>query len=500
MPPIPGSCLDRLESTLERTDKGFDVDLRTPLFAREVKREEIVEAMVQEVGFTDFEELTDVDHTEMEKIGPFSLFAPYSKRRVNLQKYWSQSFNPDEEALARAVSNVRSLVPLLSLRVASFNSAFAMMPKDTSLGFPWLTSDRQYVEEYLERAQHIMSPDDIYPCMLYTRGQASGPHETKTRDVWGFDHAETILGATVLYPTLNALRARRGFSAWLGDVYVDEALTSLLNQAQGRSVISMDYSGFDSSLSKGLLDVVDDILSSWFQEPGSSRIFLLGMISNTVPIVVPWEVLSGRNGGMPSGSVLTNLRDTIVNLVAGEYVGVRCNSSLANFEVLGDDSVFVFHNDMDIGNLETITRELGLETNPTKQFISRTGCHYLQRWHSLDYQVDGVSRGCRSPYRAISGMLSYERRRSGWNKYLDSARWIMQSENVKNDPRFERFVKWWSSGDGVLSSGIDPSEIFKRAGGAEVIRSTLNIASFPFNVQNPERVNEFETTRILRED
>jgi hypothetical protein len=313
------------------------------------------------------------------------------------------------------------------------------------------------------------------------------------------DHAETIKGATILYPTLDALKERPGFSAWLGAPWVDEEATRLLSRAAGRRILSMDYSSFDSSLSRQLLDLVDQVLIFWFVESASPVILLLGELCATIPIVVPDLVLSGRNGGMPSGSVMTNLRDTIANLLAGFYCAYRNNTSIIDFMVLGDDSVYLFETEISPDDVALVMSELGLECNPEKQFVSQRSCHYLQRWHSIDYTVNGLNVGVHSPYRTLSGLTGYERFRTGWSKYLDTARWIMQVENCAWDPRFNKFVSFLYNGDKILKSGMDPRTVFKRAGGADMIRSVLNIASFPFNVKNPEHVNEFRTTEIIRQ-
>jgi hypothetical protein len=495
---IPQEGAARLELSLARTEVGFGEDLRTPFFNGK-SRSEILNLLQDRIGFTSFQELTGIDETEKAKVGPMSIMLPYSERKPDVMKYWKQRFNADYEVLEKAAQKVSSLLPRRALSPASFDAAYDLMPRDTSLGLPWLTRDRRYASSYLDRARSLSSPEEIYPCVLYWRGQSAGLNEIpKQRVVWGFDHAETIFGATVLYPVLDALKRLNGFSAWLGDVFVDEAITRILRRSQGRRIISADYSGFDSSLHIELLNYVDLILGGWFDELGAARVQLLGQISNRVPLVVPFSILNGRTGGMPSGSVLTNLRDTIANLLAGWYVAYHEGVEIEDYEVLGDDSVFLFSDDLPPETFSDVVSDLGLESNPAKQFVSDTGVHFLQRWHSLEYSNNGLKRGVRSPFRAISGMLSYERWRRDWNKYLDSARWIMQVENTKNDPRFRTFVRFLFDGDRVLRSGIDPTTVFRKAGGADVIRSTLSIASFPFNVQNPEKIEAFETTQVLR--
>jgi len=495
--PVEGS--ERLERILDRMFEGYSHDLRTPFYNGE-SREEIIGRCREAIGYTEFEELTGIDEHEESKIGPYSIMLPSDERLNSLREYWNQRWAPDEAAFNRAFKSVCSILPQGSLRPCVFSVAYNLMPKDTSLGLPYLTSDRSFAELYFDRAISMSSPEELYPCVWFWRGQPKGLKETpKQRDVWGFDHAETILGATILYPTLDALKQRHGFSAWLGSPFVDVEATRLLKRASGRRIISMDFSGFDSSLSRALLDFVDLVLCDWFVEAVHDRIKLLGVISASVPIVVPYDVLDGRNGGMPSGSVLTNLRDTIANLLAGFYCAYRNATTLNDFLVLGDDGVYLFEDDLDPKVVSDSMSELGLESNPEKQFISTRSIHYLQRWHSLDYVRDGLCVGVHSPYRTLSGMMGYERFKNGWNKYMDTSRWIMQVENCSWDPRFPNFVKFLVDGDKILKSGVDPRTVFKRAGGSEVIRSVLDIASFPFNVKNPDRVNEFKTTELIRE-
>lgn len=497
---LPEEGRARLLNGLERTRAGKSTDLRSPFYGRENTREEIISKLELAIGETSIQVLKDSDVREREKIGPYSIQSPMADRWDTVEPYFHQLFSADEECFSKAVKQFSALVPSHSLRMSTLQTAFDMMPTDTSLGLPWLTRDRSYVGDYLDRAAHLTDPSDLYPFVLYWRGQPTGPNQLpKQRVVWGSDHAETIRGATILYPMLNALRNLRGFSAWLGAPYVDDAMTRILTRANGKRIISMDYSGFDSSAHERLISAAFDVLREWFNEDAGLTLDLLEEIVLTAGLVVPDYVLLGRRGGIPSGTVVTNALGTIINGIAGLYVGFRSNSNLDDYELLGDDSVFLFSDSLEPENIAEIVGELGLVSNPEKQYVSTNAVHYLQRIHTTDWMPGGVCVGVRSPYRALNGMMSYERFRNDWNQYMDTSRWIMQCENVKHDPRFREFVQFLKDGDRVLKSGMSPIEAFRRAGGAEVIRSVLSIASFPYNVQNPERVRMFETTRILLE-
>lgn len=83
---------------------------------------------------------------------------------------------------------------------------------------------------------------------------------------------------------------------------------------------------------------------------------------------------------------------------------------------------------------------------------------------------------------------------------MDTVRWIMQVEVCSNHPNFGRLVQYLYENDKVLSlEKMDPINVFKRAGGADVIRSVLDISSYPYNAKDPRLVNSFKTTTLLRE-
>jgi hypothetical protein len=305
---------------------------------------------------------------------------------------------------------------------------------------------------------------------------------------------------TVLHPALEVLRRISGFAAWTGPDAVTEEMTRILRKAKGRSIISGDYTGFDRSLSRELLDLVDDVICEWYVEQVHPRIRNLTEYASTAGIVVPWKVLENRNGGMPSGHGLTNLKDTIANLIALFYLAYRLKVSVVDYSVMGDDFVVLFSDEISDEALSTVLSELGLTANPDKQFISTDSVHYLQRWHSLKYVVDGLCLGCHSPYRTEVGLHGYEVLKDPrlWSEDMDTTRWIMQVEVCAEDPRHAAVCSYLHKRDRVLNRGDDPWDVLKRAGGPDKVRSTLGIVSFPFIAKNPERLNEFKTTAVIR--
>jgi hypothetical protein len=497
---LPLEGAERLERSLDRTERGYSVDLRSP-FYEGAPREEIGEGLRQAIGTTGIAVLDTQDELEAEKWGPYSIMQPAKERLPSLMEYGKTDFNPDEECLGRAFQTLCNDMPANAVRPWSLENAYRVVYRDAeNLGLPWLTKDKSYLRYYLERAKKLKSPEEFYPCVWYWRGQPQGlQSETKPRDVWGMPHTETLLGQTIFKPWLEVVRRLDGYAAWVGDWKVDDAMTRILKRAQGRPIYSMDQKGFDKHLGYQMLMLARDYFVHCLSSSVTERILLLAETGATIPIVVPFDVVhKERKGGMPSGKTGTNAEDTVLNRLACLYVAYRAGTDVEDGEWLGDDSVVLFRDEINPDDVSCYMKELGLECNPDKQFISDRSIHYLQRIHTLDYIVQGRCVGVRSPFRCLNGMMSYERLRKDWNKYLDTARWIMQVENAKHDPRFPLLVKFLRDGDKILRSGMDPRTVFSKAGGADVIRSTLGITSFPYNAQDPEKVDVFVTTEILR--
>jgi hypothetical protein len=494
------SVVKRLEGSLSRVYRGSTVDLRTPFF-NERSREDIISLLEERFkisGDTTLTQLREIDTKEKAKCGPMSTPEAFDVWKDRVFSYGKVKWQPNEGSLAYAYQQVAALIRPHSLRPVPLQNAPDYIPKDTSSGLPLLERKGDVAEEYLSRAAQITESSEFYPFVLYVRSTATGLKErSKARPVWGAEMAESLMGATILYPMLNTLRERKGFSPWGGDTTVDLAVDSLLKEYQGDKIISMDFEHFDSSLHSEMMRIIQSLKTLWFTPETADTISILGEFARKGSIVVPFDVWSLRDGGEPSGIVTTNMDDTLANLFAGYYSAHRLGVRLVRFEVLGDDSIYVFRPSVEPEAVSRAIEDLGMSSNPDKVFVSDHSVHFLQRLHTLEYQVEGMCRGIHDPFRTLNGWMSLERFRSGWSKWMYSARAIMQCENVRWDPRFRTFVAFLKEGDDVIRS-VDPVEIFRRAGDAPMVRKVLNIASFPFNVQRPERVGEFETTRVLR--
>lgn len=488
MPYLKSLSLDaemRVTRSLERTRLGFSKDLVTPLVpdrnnptsGRKLRIAEFAEFLYP----TGYSWLDELELDRQEKIGPYSIMLPYSMRVEQVGSYFQQKdIIVDVEAFDYASDQVSRLVPQ-TLHAVSAEAAFRDMPRGTNLGFPFFSSDySEYGQATLELAREALRGFrlEIPPCLLYWRGQPRGLEEIpKQRTVWGYPHWITILELMLQIPMLHALRRRIEFAAWVGARAVDEGVTTLLDTS-GYDVLSIDFSGFDASVSRVLIERVFDIIRGWFS---SREVYLINFVEKAfleIGLWTPNGVQVDRNGGVPSGSGLTNLIDSLVQLLAINYFAYLTRNRVEIALVQGDDGVYSFEEQWSLDQTHEILNSLGLNASSDKGGVSTNTVYYLQNVHSKEFRKDGVCVGIRPLMKVLNGMLSYERFHTKWDSADDTIRWRQQLQAASRHPSFTKAVRWLYDNDRL--SIFTLKELVRKAGGKGKVESALEMQGFPF--------------------
>jgi len=276
-------------------------------------------------------------------------------------------------------------------------------------------------------------------------------------------------------PMLDVLRGTKHFVAWEGRFAVDQAITRLMDQGW---CLSVDFQNFDATMPEAVIHRVFGLIHHMFggTKPVHRLVSYLERQFVQTGLITPWEFIQ-REGGIPSGSVLTNLVGSLANMWVMAYAAHRLGYAVQDCVVQGDDGVFVFRNNygvepIDLQELSDVCKsDLGMVLHPDKQYYSPKEVHFLQNVHRRSYSEGGVSVGVRPIMRVLIGMLSYERYHKGWSGKLDTVRWWQQMENASSHPGFEAFCAWVLSKDKYSSLGID--EVIARAGGLSAVEAVL---------------------------
>ena len=185
-------------------------------------------------------------------------------------------------------------------------------------------------------------------------------------------------------------------------------------------------------------------------------------------------------------SSFTSVGDTVTNYGISHAVAKDTGTELVFEQYLGDDSVLDFRPSIPEDEFTDAVARYGVTTNPEKRYRNADAVHFLQNVYSLDYQIDGVSRGVRPASRMLNGALSYERRRSEWSRWLAASRTLMQLNNCRWHPEFPKLKDFIYGGDEALEQ-YTPEEIFSHAGGKGEVERILGYDLSLIHISEPTR-------------
>nr|QQM16260.1 putative replicase [Hatsystermes virus] len=260
---------------------------------------------------------------------------------------------------------------------------------------------------------------------------------------------------------------------------IDLTMQLLLQVAEkgGRVILSGDYSGYDHSLSPWHIKQAGLVLASWVKGGRNLVNAQVASMVDHVTLITPDRVWGAKPSSMKSGSGLTNILDSLCNLLVlfyGHEVGAY---SLINCCVQGDDFLLDAEG-VTPQVMSQVADEFGLVAHPDKQSFNQGQVDFLQRQHFY-----GLIGGVASVARTLGVTLSYEtmsHKPSEWNGWADVVRIIAQLENAVFNPGFETLVKFVSSGDAKyhLGAGKTPEQIYHSAASGAIEDLTASYGSF----------------------
>lgn len=371
---------------------------------------------------------------------------------------------------------------------------------NTGLGFPVVSSNSaRYLEQVLEISRQIWESNGdpswvaALPALAGYRGQPLGPPHpdtnpggfSKTRFIYMMPRALANLEKCIQAPLFDALKSRPEFCAWAevmpGQPFghaVDVQMSRLLSR--GKRILSVDFKRFDQSVPFEVIDRIYAIYRNWFVPEAAELIDFCQEVFKHSGIIIPdgdgdggaYEFLPGsaRTGGVPSGSVLTNMNDSNVNAWVMAYAAkvLHCEIDLAYFQ--GDDAASSFHGNLDMADLSGVLFEhLGMTLSVEKSGYEHGMVTFLQNVHHSEWLVDGLNRGVRPIMHAANAMVSHERADdSQWRSDdYETIRWCQQVGYSLHHPSATQMCDWTFDNDVyakeiILRATKDP-EFFRKA-------------------------------------
>jgi hypothetical protein len=480
---------------LKSVETGSTLDIRTPLFDQRPRREVVDEW----TAILDRHELpgrlAQIEDDQRRKIGSLSIRDPLRERVPLVRDYWTRpiygvaDINLDAYDLPTAIKRMRPL---------AHENAALELAGNTNSGYPHFTKRWRVRPEAVKMAKGIkpLLADRLLPAILGWRGQSLGLDQelsSKQRTVWMYSYPVNIQEMRFFRPMQAwLLKWLSGLSAWRTPEHVDKAVHEAINFAQrmGTVIISTDFSSYDQSLGYAHTLLAYQLMGSLFQKGYTGEIDMLWEYMHSVPLIISSDRMWKGDHGVSSGSVFTNLVDTIVHMAAASWAvseaGARLSTNLSQFQ--GDDGLLVTFDSAPIEKITEAYAELGIEANYEKQFLGLSDALFLQRYYTKDWSDGRV--GIYPTYRALNSLLGQERFYDAdkWDARMVVLRAIMILENTKHHPAYLDFVRFVADGDSLRLGANYPGGIDALLFSGDVIQRANDIAGFIPSYNQEKRI------------
>nr|QQM16299.1 putative replicase [Cetsystermes virus] len=521
--------LNRLNGWFVRMERGSGNDERTPMFANQ-GRPKILRRMwtISDKAINEkrllgdgpmsngyWEIWYDCEEPQAEKVGPTSMFLPWSLdgdekiaavmrdkpplarlKTGPLQQAldWLEDLIPAgsvgsisvEEAIHGFGGNPRfALDPTTNACDPFWNSGWARQSGEEVKGKPdelrkyAFSKIREWAANFVGASRRVADWRKIVPSYIATTSQRTntmkGLHPLlepkQKRPVLAMSKFGVVAGKTLATP-LQATLMRIQINglplipAWLPMPDFDLEMQKMLGAAfnAGATILSGDISSFDATLPPWFMWLICQRMAKWFKE-SEARLFLAhqyAVIFNTT-VITPTRQFDPCPSSVKSGDIFTSIIGCMANATIQRY-GKFCGYyDIDQQAVMGDDFV-LWGQGVAPEAIEQAFADFGMEANASKQFYEFGHLHFLQRLHTYGYPG-----GQGSVFRVLGSSLSVEDdtqlKYDERNKYSYMVQALARLENANCNPLFEHMVKYAAENDKFkLGADIETDVILRGSG------------------------------------
>lgn len=377
--------------------------------------------------------LQDLEQSQRSKFSPRSIQVPWAERKEGVKASFSNQSEKYDNPEFYEFDDPKDLTPL------DLDRAVSNLKETKSSGLPFLTSKGKAIPEVLKDWKKNLARKD--PAMLYTRTESN----RKTRNVWGYPIADTILEAMFFQPWQNFERTLSYRAAMVHPDELAKAVTKIILKAKetGRVILSIDFAAFDASVRCQYILKAFDRISRCFPSQFKPTIDYIAGRFCSIAIITPDGILRGLHG-VPSGSMWTNTIDSIIQLGIALTCAFLCTEYI---QVQGDDGIYMLYRH-EVDELYKTFERAGLNVSVDKSHVADDYAMFCQNLYHLDYiKPDGVIYGIYPVYRAICHLVYMESHTDFVKVDVSSKdyygiRTVSILEHCKHHPLFEDLVRF----------------------------------------------------------
>lgn len=302
---------------------------------------------------------------------------------------WNRNYKRAKEYMLNEVRGIH----LSSLMYNGNDDIMDSLPKKgTHAGSDYLVTGKRTKGEYEEEVFKLCLKSEKeakvnktfgMPIMIGTRTQATSPYEDGVF-TGVYKNKTRLVSMIALRQIVTEMRWSKPIQGWMSNQswYAggknDNQINSLLNGMRSRTHhwISIDYSKYDQSISSWLIYDAFEILESMFLKDKNHDSELYWIM---VKDLCKKRFIDGNGKlrfsekGVPSGSMFTQIIDSVVNrLIVLTYFYARGRDILNdnNMMIMGDDNIIFSRERLDMDDLAGyISKNFGIEVSAEKSLI-----------------------------------------------------------------------------------------------------------------------------------
>lgn len=338
---------------------------------------------------------------------------------------WRKTFKLAKEQMMKEVKFAR----LKQIHYTGNEHIESVIPrKDTHAGFSYLETGLRKKGEYLENvfteynrkeAIALINGSWNTPIMIGSRTQASGAFSELGEFLNSYKSKSRLVSMIDIFLILAELKFAKPFQdymshvSWYAGGKDDKVIGDIINRWRHdyKYHLTLDYSQYDQSISDWLIRAAFDVVrNGFFMDPNfDERLFSLIREDFINKVFIDGEGhLVESHKGVPSGSMFTQIIDSIVNrLMILSYCYSKGISDV-EMMIMGDDNIIFTNVEIDKEDLASyLSFNFGVTVNPSKSSFgsSKEAPEFLSRV----WTFDGVYR---EPNSLVAKLLYPERFRN----------------------------------------------------------------------------------------
>ena len=411
--------------------------------------------------------------------------------RFEMPNHRNYSWNEHYRAAFEVVYQECQAANLKSLQYRNPADVVNAIPrKDTHAGFSYLVTGKRKKGEYLEDLYTTLEEQFVVakreqsfnkPILVGTRTTGSGAFDALGNHTGTCKHRSRFVSMIDIIVIMAETKFAKPFQNWLAsnEWYAggkdDNTINGFIQRwrSRGYHMLTIDYSSYDQTISDWLIrDAFKCIRAAFRNDPLFDDELYDVIITDFIEkiFIMPDGMLGVSKKGVPSGSMFTQIIDSIVNRIMILTYAFSKGVDIRHMMIMGDDNIIFSVEQIDTDDLAGyLSRVFGIVCNPEK--CTQTAPYRFPEFLSRQWQPSGVYR---EPKALISKLLYPEKFRNYHESpqmspllILDAYRktFPLGMRHIMSDSAFRdelSFLSFNKDGDGALAKWMNGLERYRR--------------------------------------